>query len=62
MPTLLKAPRNTWNSISLLRSWKLKIINYKRKCQNKVDFYARTYKEGDEGILHSNGQDGFGFY
>ncbi len=30
--------------------------------QNKVDFYARTYKEGDEGILHSNDQDGFGFY
>jgi hypothetical protein len=26
-----------------------------KKCQNKVDFYARTYKEGDEGILYSNG-------
>jgi hypothetical protein len=30
--------------------------------QNKVDFYARTCKYGGEGILHSNGQDGFGFY
>jgi hypothetical protein len=28
MPTLVKAPRNTWNSISLLRSWKLKVIKY----------------------------------
>ncbi len=32
-----------------------------KKSQNKVDLYARTCKEGDEGILHSNGQDDFGF-
>jgi hypothetical protein len=33
-----------------------------KKSQNKVDFYAKTCKKGDEWILHFNGQDGFGFY
>jgi hypothetical protein len=58
MPTLVKAPKGTWN---LTRSWKFKVISCS-KCQNKMDFYVGTCKKHDEWILHSNGQDGFGLY
>lgn len=56
MPTLVKAPKGTWN---LTRSWKFKVISCS-KCQNKTDFYVGTCKKHDEWILHFNGQDGFG--
>jgi hypothetical protein len=44
MPTLLKAPKGTWN---LTRSWKLKVISCS-KCQKKMDFYVGICKKMSE--------------
>jgi hypothetical protein len=38
-----------------------KVISYWRMSK-KIDFNVGTYKKGDKWILHSNGENDYGFY
>jgi hypothetical protein len=38
-----------------------KVISY-WKMSKKIDFNVGTYKKGDKWILHSNGENDYGFY
>jgi hypothetical protein len=56
-PTLVKAPKGTWNSTSLPRSWKFMVIS-SWILSKQVDLYVKTYKKTDKWIFHYNGQNG----
>ncbi len=54
-----KSPKRHLELIKLVEIMEIQDNKSLKNCQNNVDFFARTFKEGVEWTLHFNGQDDF---